>query len=136
MFESSGKHRSFASGQTLNKKIMEQLNRIELRGTVGSVRYQSFGDNSVANFTLVTNYAYKDREGAPVIETTWHNISAWEGKEIQNVSEIVKGSKVYICGRLHNRSYTGADGTDHFITEVVARRVALISGDDLACEMI
>lgn len=114
---------------------MEQLNKIELRGTVGSVRYQNFGDNSVANFTLVTNYAYKDRDGAPVIESTWHNVTAWEGKDIQNLSEIEKGCRVYVCGRLHTRSYTSADGVDHNITEVLARRIVPIPDENLACEM-
>ena len=49
---------------------MEQLNRIELRGTVGSVRLQTFSENVMARITVATNYAYKDREGAAVIDTS------------------------------------------------------------------
>ena len=58
---------------------MEQLNRVELRGVVGSVRLQKIGNTQVANFTVATSLAYKDRSGSPIIETTWHNVTAWEG---------------------------------------------------------
>ena len=52
---------------------MEQLNRVELRGTVGSVYVKDFGNTKVANFSLATNYVFKDRDGCPVIETTCYN---------------------------------------------------------------
>ena len=55
---------------------MEQLNKIELRGNVGNIRVQAVGENEVANFSLATNFAYKSKDGTPVIETTWHNITA------------------------------------------------------------
>ena len=67
---------------------MEQLNRIELRGVVGSIRTQTFSDNVMARMTVATNYAYKDREGAAVIDTSWHSVVAWEGKNVQGLSKI------------------------------------------------
>ena len=116
---------------------MEQLNKIELRGIVGSIRRQTFNDSSVANFTMVTNYAYKDRDGTPVIESTWHNVTAWEGRDIQNVEKIEKGSKIYVTGRLRNHQYTGSDGIDRTSTEVMAKRILLIDDEQqLQCEMI
>lgn len=119
-----------------NNSIMEQLNRVELRGTVGSVRYQTFADASVANLTLCTNLAYKDRDGAPVIEPTWHNVVAWQGKEIQDLDKIQKGSRIHVIGRLRNRSYTGSDGFDRTIVEVVAKRLKLLTDEEtFACEM-
>lgn len=115
---------------------MEQLNRIELRGTVGGVRLQNYNELTVAHFTLVTNYAYKDKEGTPVIESTWHNVTAWEGKDIPDLSSIDKGTKLYVIGRLRTQKYTGADGVDRVSTEVVARRIVVIEEDQqLQCEM-
>ena len=55
---------------------MEQLNRIELKGIVGNVRIQTFDESRMARIGLATNYAYKDRDGAAVIDTSWHNIIA------------------------------------------------------------
>lgn len=109
---------------------MEQLNRIELRGNVGSIRLQTFEGTTIAHLTLATNVAYKDREGTAIIETTWHNISAWEGRGVQNLENIVKGSKVYVQGRLRTQKYTGADGIERNSTDVLANRLVLIEGDE------
>ncbi len=49
---------------------MEQLNRIEIRGNVGNVNILKVGESRVAHFSVATNYAYKDRNGEAVIETT------------------------------------------------------------------
>ena len=62
---------------------MEQINRIELLGVVGSVRQQRINDRKMAKFTMVTNRAYKNKEGEPVIETQWHNVTAFEGTVLQ-----------------------------------------------------
>ena len=109
---------------------MEQMNKIELRGNVGSVRVQNVGQTHVARISLATNYVYKNREGDPVIETTWHNISAWEGHGVQNLESIVKGSKVYVQGRPRIQKYTGADGIERNSTDVLANRLVLIEGDE------
>ena len=105
---------------------MEQLNHIELRGVVGSVRLQTYEDSRMARINLATNYAYKDREGTAVIDTTWHNVVAWEGRNIQGLERINKGTKLYVCGRLRYQKYTGVDGVDRIATDVLANRLAII----------
>ena len=105
---------------------MEQLNKIELRGVVGSVRLETYEDSRMARINLATNYAYKDREGTAVIDTTWHNVVAWEGRNIQGLERINKGTKLYVCGRLRYQKYTGVDGVDRIATDVLANRLAII----------
>ena len=105
---------------------MEQLNKIELRGVVGSVRLQTYEDSRMARINLATNYAYKDREGTAVIDTTWHNVVAWEGRNIQGLERINKGTKLYVCGRLRYQKYIGVDGVDRIATDVLANRLAII----------
>ena len=115
---------------------MEQLNRIELRGNVGSVRLQNFEGRSVANIYMATNFAYKDKNGNAVIETTWHNVTAWEGKNIQDVAGIKKGDMIQVWGRLRIQKYSTSDGTEREYPEVVASRVTRINSDEgLTCEM-
>lgn len=109
---------------------MEQLNRIELRGTVGSVRLQTFNDNQVARLSLATNVAYRDRDGSAVIETTWHNINAWASKDIRDLDKIEKGTKLYVQGRIRNVRFVGQDGLDHFSTDVQAHRLVIIDGNE------
>ena len=105
---------------------MEQLNRIELRGTVGSVYVKDFGNTKCANFSMATNYAFKDRDGCPVIETTWHRVIAWEGGPIRNLERLQKGSQVHVIGRLRMQRYMGSDGTEKSHYEVMAGKVELI----------
>lgn len=105
---------------------MEQLNKIELRGVIGSVRTQSSGETKMARLTLVTNYAYKDKDGAAIIDSSWHNVVAWEGKYISDLDKIARGSKVYVIGRLRYNKYSGVDGVERIATEIVANRLSLI----------
>ena len=105
---------------------MEQLNKIELRGNVGNIRIQAVGDNEVAHFSLATNYAYKGKDGIPVIETTWHNIVAWEGKDIHDMDKIAKGVPVYVCGRLRLNKYTNAEGIEKQVFEVQATKLRIV----------
>ncbi len=103
---------------------MEQLNKIEIRGNVGNVNILKVGESRVAHFSVATNYAYKGRNGDPVIETTWHNVTAWEGKGIANLDILVKGAGVYVCGRMRSQKYTASDGSEKFFMEIMAATVS------------
>ena len=108
---------------------MEQINRVELRGIVGTVNTQIFGDERLARFSLVTNRAYRDRSGVPVMDTEWHNVSVWENKFTPDIDFIKKGAKVNVFGRLHYERYSNADGVEKYITEIQAAKVSLIDPD-------
>ena len=109
---------------------MEQINRIELLGTVGSVRLQNVADKRMAKFTMVTNRAYKNKEGAPVIETQWHNVTAFEGKNIRDLDRICKGRAVHVWGRLQIQHYTGLDGMDRTAVDVICNRLDHIGPEE------
>ncbi len=108
---------------------MEQINRIELLGIVGNVRFLHLGDKLMAKFTVVTNRAYKNKEGAPVIETTWHNVIAFEGKNVQDLDKIEKGKPVRLTGRLQVQRYTGVDGVEKTSVEVFCTKLTFIPDD-------
>ena len=105
---------------------MEQLNKVELKGIVGSVRIQTYEESRMARIGLATNYAYKDREGTAVIDTSWHNVIAWEGRNIQGLEKIGKGTKLHVIGRLRYQNYTGVDGIDRVGTDILANQVQII----------
>lgn len=103
---------------------MEQLNRLEIRGNVGNVNILKVGDTRVAHFSVATNFAYKGRNGEPVIETTWHYVTAWEGnKGIAPLDSIQKGFPVYVTGRLRSQKYTSNDGVERTSMELIANAV-------------
>ncbi len=112
------------------RKVMEQLNKVELRGNVGSVKLQTGASRNGARITLATNAAYHDKEGAPVIETQWHNIVAWESRNIRDLDRIQKGDKLYVSGRIRYQKYTGQDGVERVQTDILANRVVLLEDDD------
>lgn len=109
---------------------MEHINRIELQGHVGMVRTNEYNGSKVANFSLATEIMYKLRDGNAVSETTWHNIVAWESKEMPDLQKIVKGTPVNVCGRLRSSKYTSADGTEKYFYEVLAQRVRILNEDE------
>lgn len=111
------------------EKLMEQINKIELLGTVGSVRFQHINDKQMAKFALVTNRAYKNKEGAPVIETQWHNITAFEGKNVQDLEKIEKGRAAHVFGRLQVQRYTGVDGVERTSVDVICTRLTILPTD-------
>ena len=110
--------------------IMEQLNRIEIRGNVGNVNIHKVGETRVAHFSVATNFAYKDRNGEPVIETTWHYVTAWEGnKGIPSLNMIEKGFPIYVTGRLKMQKYTGADGMERTSYDVIANTIEKVDSN-------
>ena len=115
---------------TFKLRLMEQINRIEIRGNVGAVRLLVVGNSRVAKISVATNYVYKGRDGYPVIETTWHYISAWQGKNMPDLSSIQKGDKISVIGRLRSQRYTAADGTERTAYDVLASKVQIIESDD------
>lgn len=105
---------------------MEQLNKIELRGNVGYVRQQSISGKRVLHLSVATNYVYKGRTGEPVIETTWHNVTVWEGKGMPDFDKIEKGTKIQLSGRLRSQRYTDSDGIDRTAYDVLASQMVVI----------
>ncbi len=102
----------------------EFLNRVELRGRVGhDPRVTSVGDAQVARFSLATNEAFRGKNGELREEVTWHNVTAWAGRNIMDFKEIRKGSFVSLIGRLRNSRFMGNDGTERSLVEVVAGRL-------------
>ena len=105
---------------------MEHINRIELRGNVGTVRINEHNGSKVANFTMITDFLYKTREGSAANESMWHNIVAWSGKDMPDLDLIVKGATVHVLGRLRVNRYTSAEGVEKQYHEVMAQKIRIV----------
>ena len=105
---------------------MEQLNKVELVGVVGAVRKDRTGNNLTAHFSVATNYTYKDREGQPVIETTWHNVSAWENKNFPDLFEITRGKTVRVVGRVRQYKITTPEGAERTFSDIYAGTIEIL----------
>lgn len=104
---------------------MEFINKIILRGIVGTAKIQQFHEKTFANISVVTEYAYRNRDGVPTIEMTWHNVRAFERKGIC-LEGLEKGALVEVEGRLQAVRYTDAAGVDRTTYEVEASKLSVI----------
>lgn len=111
---------------------MEQLNKVELRGIVGSCRTQEYEDYIHAYFSVATNYVYKDKSGIPIVETTWHSVLASEKKDapIFDLAHIKMGDKVHILGRIQAQRYVDRDGHEHTIHRIKANHISKVVDDE------
>ncbi len=102
------------------------LNKVEMAGIVGQSRVTAAGERSMARFSLALNYAYRDRDGGAVIETTWVNCTAWDGKDMADLGALAKGTKVRLRGRLRCVRYTDSTGADRVATEVAVSHLEIL----------
>ena len=99
------------------------LNRVMLIGNLTrdpELRYTPQG-TAVCTFGLATNRSWVPSDGGDrQEETEFHRIVAW-AKLAEICSQLLyKGRKVYVEGRLQTRRFTGQDGNEREITEVVS----------------
>ena len=114
----------------LTRSNMAGVNKVILVGNLGKdpeVRHLD-GGVSVAHFTLATNEYYKDKQGARVERTEWHNISAWRGLADMADKFLKKGQQVYIEGKLRTRQYQDKDQQTRYITEIIADEISMLGG--------
>lgn len=108
---------------------MKSLNKVEFIGNVGAnpeTKTLESG-NTVSTFSIATSDTYKNKQGEKQTQTYWHSIVVW-GKLAEIVEKYVKkGDKLFLEGKLTNRSYDATDGTKRYITEIVMNNMILLS---------
>ena len=104
---------------------MEFKNKVEIAGIVGRVNTQTVGEEKIINLSVATNYAYKDRQGNAVIDTTWFNCCLWSPKDKEAVL-LDKGDAVSLTGRLRTRNYYSENNEPRTVTEVVVKDITVL----------
>lgn len=107
---------------------MASFNKITIVGYLGrdlEVRYTPQG-TAVCNFSVATTEKRKDRAGEQQDVTTWFRVTAWERSAEACKMYLVKGSQVYIEGRLRLEEYTDRDGALRQSLEVSATSVQFL----------
>ncbi len=106
---------------------MEHLNRIEVNGRVGTIRISEVNGSKVANFSVVSEYLYKTRDGNAMSETTWFNVTAWQNRDMPDFGRLAKGMQVYVSGRMRSSKYTNSDGIDRQFYDIIANKVEYLT---------
>lgn len=119
-----------AQEERKRKPVLEQLNRVELIGAVGMASSQTIGEKTFVRFSVATNYAYRDREGNAIIDTTWHNVCAWKNDN-PTAAGLSRGDKVHVLGRIRMQKYITENGETRSIPEIIATKVERIGDPEL-----
>ena len=99
------------------------LNRATLIGRLGQdpeIRTNSNGAK-FATFTLATSETWKDKQtGEKREQTDWHRIIV-SSEGLTEICEkyLRKGTQILAEGRIRTRKYTGQDGVERYVTEIV-----------------
>ena len=96
---------------------MEMFNKVDLQGTIGSIR--EYTDEKTISFSLMTAEMYKDGD-AVIVDQMWHNIQTTKDKI---KCELEKGKAVHVLGKLMTKRYIGTDGVERQIVGVKATLV-------------
>lgn len=110
--------------------MARSLNKVLLIGNVGKdpeIRYTPAGV-PVAQFRLATTEYWRNSEGQPQEATEWHTIVAW--RHLAEVTErlIVRGTRVFVEGRIRSRSFEDSSGAKRTVVEIVADNLIVLEG--------
>ncbi|HRH60900.1 MAG TPA: single-stranded DNA-binding protein [Chitinophagaceae bacterium] len=104
-------------------------NKVQLIGNLGSAPEIKLldGGAKLARISLATNETYKNAKGEKITDTQWHNVIAWNKAAEIAEKYFTKGLEVMIEGKLVNRNYTDKDGVKHYVTEVQANELLILT---------
>lgn len=113
---------------------MPSLNKAFLIGHAGAnadVRTTASG-RRVATFSLATNRRWGTRDGGMKERTEWHQVVAWDTLAEDVARRVHRGDRVFVEGRLEQRSWKDRSGHARYATEIIAQELILLdpSADD------
>ena len=88
------------------------------------MRYTPKG-TAVASFSVATNRTWLS-EGIEQEAVDFHNIVVWNKLAETCNNLLSKGRKVFVRGRISNRTWDDASGLKHYRTEIVAEEVIFL----------
>lgn len=115
--------------------MSDGVNKVILVGNLGDDAEMRFTANgkAITNLRVASSRSYGRGEERRE-ETTWMTVVAWDKLAEFLGQYATKGRKVYVEGRLQNRSWDGPDGQKRYATEVVADNVLLLDRNNMPAQ--
>lgn len=108
------------------------VNSVTLIGNVGNdpeMKYTQ-GGMAICTISLATTSVRKDKDGNQQEQTQWHRVKLF-GKLGEIAGEYVKkGRQIYIQGSIRYDKFTGQDGQERYVTEIVADEMQMLGVGD------
>jgi len=110
---------------------MGGVNKVILLGHLGKdpdIRHLE-GGVTVASFSIATSENFRDKSsGEKREQTEWHNIVMWRNlAESVEKSELKKGDRVYLEGKIRTRQWQDKEGNKRSSVEVVADTFTIVT---------
>ena len=110
---------------------MGSVNKVLLLGRLGQdieLRYTPNGD-AVGNCTMATSETWKNKgTGERKEKTEWHRLVIW-GRRAEGLKDyLLKGTQIYVEGRLQTRQWEAKDGGKRSTTEVRVDSIEFVGG--------
>jgi single-strand DNA-binding protein len=106
------------------------VNKVILIGNLGKDPEVRRLENGavLASFSIATSESYVDKQSGDKKEITdWHDIVLWRGLAEVAEKYLVKGTKIYVEGKLKKRSWQDKEGVTRYSTEVVGDEMTILS---------
>ncbi len=107
------------------------MNYVLLIGRLGQDPEGGYTDlgKAYANFSLATNERWVDQSGQKQERTEWTRIVLWNRTAEIAMQYLHKGSKIAIQGSIKTRTFTGRDGGEKKVTEVVGNNLEMLDSN-------
>lgn len=106
---------------------MASLNQINLIGRVGHTpEIRIGGQTTICNFTLAVDEFTKTDSGWAT-QTEWFRCTGYNKTADTVKDRVKKGSQIYVSGKMRSRKYTGKDGIERTVWEVVVNHVVKLN---------
>ena len=101
------------------------VNKVIIVGTLGADPDTSYAPNETAitKLSIATNESWKNKGGALVEHTEWHNLIAWGKLAEFGIDFLYKGQLVSIEGSLRTRTWEDKGEKAHKITEILCASI-------------
>jgi single-strand DNA-binding protein len=109
-------------------------NQVQLLGHLGQdVELRDLGQGKkLARLSLATNEFKQTASGMPEKITTWHNLIAWGNLAEEMNTNLQKGQKVFIEGKIQYRTYETKAGEKRYASEIQVTSFKKIAKEESA----
>ncbi|MCL2412793.1 MAG: single-stranded DNA-binding protein [Bacteroidales bacterium] len=107
---------------------MAGINKVILIGNLGKDPevFTFENGNKKVSFSLATTESFKNKDGARVDRTEWHNIVLYRGLADVATMYLKKGQTIYLEGSIRTRSYDNSEGRKVYITEIEGTSMTML----------
>ena len=101
------------------------MNTVYLVGHIGQeVKNISNADsNRIAVFSIATNSYFENKQGEKITQTEWHNVIVFGYLAEFCLSNLAKGQKIFVCGKLVYKKFVDSSGVERMTAQIVAQSV-------------